>query len=326
MTVQPVRPQPSGQVHVVFGTGPVGQAVIHELLLRGHTVRAVNRGGRASLPAAVEVVSGDAGDPSFATRAAAGASVVYLALNPPYHQWPELFPRLQRGVLAAAAATGARLVAMENLYGYGPSRGRPLTEDLPLAATTRQGVTRAAMTAELLEAHRRGTVRVAIGRASDFFGPGVLVSAMAERVFSPLLHGARIQVVGDPDLPHTYTYIPDIGRGLVTLGEREQALGQAWHLPSPQTISTRQFIQRIAGQAGVTARLQRVPSLLLRGVGLFNPGARELVEMLYEFQEPWVVDHSKYARAFGDHATPLDAAIAQTLAWYRQRALAPAAA
>ena len=93
-------------------------------------------------------------------------------LNPGYQSWAELFPPLQDSVLAAAEATGARLVAMENVYMYGPTGGRPLTEELPYAATTRKGRTRAQMAEDLLEAHRRGRVEVAIGRASDFFGPG----------------------------------------------------------------------------------------------------------------------------------------------------------
>ncbi len=325
ITTHQPAPDPTRQLHVVFGTGPVGQAIARALLARGHQVRAVNRSGRAELPPQVELIAGDAGDHAFTSHASAGARVVYNALNPPYHQWPALFPRLQAGVLAGAASSGARLVVMENLYAYGPAGGQPFTEDHPLAATTRKGLTRAAMTTDLLAAHQRGMVQVAIGRASDFFGPGVRDSAMGERVFGAVLAGKRVQVAGDPDLPHTYTYVEDIGRALVTLGEHDAAFGQVWHLPSPETVSTRQFIERIATAAGTRARLQRVPGLALRGVGLFNPAVRELVEMLYEFEEPFVVDHRKYTAAFGDHATPLDEAIGHTVAWYQQQDPARAA-
>jgi nucleoside-diphosphate-sugar epimerase len=307
-------------LQVVFGTGPVGQAVMRELLRRGGQVRAVSRRGRATPPADVEHLIGNASDPAFARQACRGAEVVYNALNPPYHQWPELFPALQAAVLDGAANAGAKLVVMENLYGYGRTGGRPLMEALPLAATTRKGATRAAMTAQLLDAHQRGVVRVAIGRASDFFGPRVLNSTMGERVFQRLLAGQAAQVLGNPDLPHTYTFIEDIGHGLVTLGEREEALGQAWHLPNPETLTTRQFIQRIAALAGKPARVQRMPSFLLVAVGIFNPGVRELVEMVYEFEEPFVVDDSKFARAFGQPATPLDEALQRTLDWFRSQA------
>jgi nucleoside-diphosphate-sugar epimerase len=114
-----------------------------------------------------------------AADAAKGASAVYQCVNAPYTQWPERFPPLQRGVLAAAERTGPLLVVLENLDGYGPTGGKPMTEDLPPAATTVKGRTRAAMTAELLAAAKAGRVRLAIGRTSGFFGPGVTRRSVA---------------------------------------------------------------------------------------------------------------------------------------------------
>ena len=307
----------SGELHVVFGTGPVGMSVMDELLKRGKRVRMVNRSGRAGVPDDVEVVGGDAADPTFAREASVGASVVYFALNPPYTKWAELFPSLQAGVIEGAASAGAKLIAVENLYMYGLTGGRPLTEDLPHAPNTRKGTVRAKMARDLMEAHESGKVRVAVGRASDFFGPRVLVSAAGEQVFGRAVEGKGAQVAGDPDQPHTYTYMPDIGKGLVVLGEREEALGQAWHLPSPETVTTREFVGRIFEEVGRPPRVQVAPKILLRAIGLFNPGIRETIEMLYEFEEPFVVDHSRFERAFGGRATPLGEAIADTVRWYR---------
>jgi len=308
------------ELHVVYGTGPVGLSVMDALVQRGPMqVRMVNRSGHASVPDGVEVVGGDAADPTFTREVSVGASVVYFALNPPYDKWPELFPGLQAGVIEGAAAAGAKLVAMENLYMYGPTDGRPLTEALPYAASTRKGTVRARMSEELMEAHQSGRVRVAIGRASDFFGPSVLASAAGEQVFGRAVAGKSAQVAGDPDQPHTYTYAPDIGRELVILGEREEALGQAWHLPSPETVSTRRFVKMIFEEVGKPARLQAAPKIVLRAMGLFNPGMREMIEMLYEFEEPFVVDHSKFENAFGAQATPLKEAIGETVRWYRSK-------
>jgi nucleoside-diphosphate-sugar epimerase len=309
----------NGELHVVFGTGPVGMSVMDELIREGRRVRMVNRRGRASVPEGVEVVGGDATDEAFAREASEGASVVYFALNPPYDKWPELFPPLQAGVLEGAASAGAKLIAMENLYMYGSTDGRQLTEDLPYAPNTRKGRVRARMSEELMEAHRSGRVRVAIGRASDFFGPRVLASAAGEQVFGRVVQGKSAQVAGDPDQPHTYTYAPDIGRGLVVLGEREEALGEAWHLPSPETLTTRQFVEMIFEEVGKPARIQAAPKIVLRALGLFNPGMREMIEMLYEFEEPFVVDDSKFEQAFGEHATPLREAIGDTVRWFRSR-------
>ena len=202
---------------------------------------------------------------------------------------------------------------------YGLTGGRPLTEDLPHAPNTRKGTVRAKMAQELMEAHTSGKVRVATGRASDFFGPRVLVSAAGEQVFGRAVEGKGAQVAGDPDQPHTYTYMPDIGRGLVILGEREEALGQAWHLPSPETVTTREFVETIFEEVGKPARVQAAPKILLRAIGLFNPGIRETIEMLYEFEEPFVVDHSKFERAFGEQATPLKEAVGETVRWYHSK-------
>jgi uncharacterized protein YbjT (DUF2867 family) len=121
----------NGEIHVIFGTGPVGMSVMDELSSKGKRVRMVNRSGRADVPAGVEVLGGDAADPAFTREASSGASVVYFALNPPYDKWPELFPSLQDGVVEGAVSAGAKLIAVENLYMYGPTGGRTLTEDLP---------------------------------------------------------------------------------------------------------------------------------------------------------------------------------------------------
>ena len=168
-----MRAVSEGQVHVVFGAGQVGTELGARLAERGLSVRVVSRNRPPKIAAGVEWRSADAADPDAARDAAQGASVVYQCLNAPYTAWPEHFPKLQRGVVGAAEQEGAVLVSFENIYAYGPTGGKPMTEDTPLAATTVKGRTRAAMTKELLEAAQAGRLKIAIGRASDFFGAGV---------------------------------------------------------------------------------------------------------------------------------------------------------
>ncbi len=308
--------------HVVFGTGAIGLATFEALTGRGETVRLVNRSGHADVPAEVEVVGGDASDPGFAIAMAKGARVVYQTLNPPYPEWTAQFPGLQAGVLAAAQATGARLVSMENVYMYGRPAGRPLTEDRSYNAHTKKGELRGRMARELLAAHVAGRVEVAIGRASDYFGPrGGAQSNLGDRVFAAALAGKTASVLGDPDQPHTYTYIPDIGEGLAVLGEHPDAPGQVWHLPNdPDTRSTRQLVDVVYQYAGQPrTKLRAVPPLMLRALGLINPTLRELAEMQYQFEEPFIVDSSKITTKLGVHATPIDQALNNTLATYRHR-------
>ena len=169
-------------------------------------------------------------------------------------------------------------------------------------------------------AHAGRTVQVAIGRASDYFGPrGGAQSNLGDRVFPAALAGKTATVLGDPDQPHTYTYIPDIGEGLAVLGEHPDAPGEVWHLPNdPDTRTTRQLVDTIYQLAGQPrTKLRGTHCWLLRALGVFNPTVRELLELQYEFQEPFIVDSSKIATKLDVHATPLDQALADTLATYR---------
>ena len=217
--------------HVVFGTGQVGRPLLEQLVQQGYDVVAVNRSGRGTF-AGAEVVGGDATDATFTSAVTAGADVVYFCLNAAnYARWDQEFPPLQRAVLAGAATAGARLVVLDNLYAYGPPKGRDLVETMAANPTSTKAATRAAMTEELLRAHGRGQVEVAIGRASDYFGPGATRSALGETVFASALAGKPAQVMGKPDQLHSYSYTPDVAAGLVTLGTEPAATGEIWHLP-----------------------------------------------------------------------------------------------
>jgi nucleoside-diphosphate-sugar epimerase len=311
------RPSSSRARHVVFGTGAIGLATMDALRARGERVRMVNRSGRAPVPDDVEVVAGDASDPAFTTAVAAGARVVYQTLNPPYHRWTELFPALQAGVLAAARAHGTRLVSMENVYMYGRPDGRPLTEDRPHAAHTVKGRLRSAMSRGLLAVHAAGDVEVAIGRASDYFGPrGGSQSNLGDRVVPAALAGRTAIVLGDPDQPHTYTFIPDIGEGLAVLGEHPDAPGRPWHLPNdPATRTTRELVDVVHRLAGRDrTRLRAVHPVLLRAAAVADPTLREMLEMRYQFDEPFVVDSTPMAELLGVHATPVEEALSRTVA------------
>lgn len=302
--------------HVVLGTGPLGASVVRALRERDESVCAVNRSGDADLPDEAEVVAADLSETEVARRVCEGATVVYFCVNPPYGEWPTLFPPLLDNAIAAAEHAGARLVVGDNCYMYGPVDG-PLTEDLPYEATGSKGETRAAMAEAAMAAHEEGRVEVAIGRGSDFFGPGVTQSMMGERVFPNALDGDTVNVIGDPDALHTYTYIEDFGRALVTLGTEDEAVGEAWHVPSAETLATREFLERVFEAAGTDSKIRQMPSWMFRLLSTVSSDLRELRETRYQFEEPFVVDHSKFADAFGADPTPHAEAIERTLAWYR---------
>jgi nucleoside-diphosphate-sugar epimerase len=316
----------TNELHVVYGTGPVGTAVIETLLEYGKRVRVVMRSGaRKHLSQSVELAHGDATDPSDARHVCADATHVYNCTNPTdYHRWPEQFPPLQRGVLEGAAANGAKLIVMENLYMYGPHGGAPMTESMPMNGSGSRGSTRVQMTEELFAAHRSGKVRVASVRAADLFGPRVTESLVGARLFEPVLAGKPAQLFANVDLPHTVSYIGDVGRAMVTVGAHDAALGRAWHAPNAPTVTLRAFVGLLGQEAGITPRVSAPARLATRAllplVGLFVPPMRGLAENMYISYEPYIVDHRAYAEAFGDHATPLAQAIRATVQWYRAHA------
>ena len=307
-------------LHVVFGTGPLGLAVMRELRRRGRRVRMINRSSRVkfSKDPQTEVGGANAADPAQAREVCESAAVVYHCVGLPYPRWPE-FPAIASGIVEGAAFAGAKLVYGDNLYMYGPVEF-PMSEDRPCAAATKKGRIRAEIARTLLDAHKAGKIRVAIGRGSDFFGPFATDTAMmGSRVFGRALAGQSAQVVGDPDRLHTYTFIDDFGRALAVMGERDEALGKVWHVPSASAMTTRQFVEAIYRALGKPAKLSGAPRFAIRLAGLFDANMKELFEMLYQFERDFVMDSSRFESIFGMQATPLDEAIRQTLDWYRSR-------
>jgi nucleoside-diphosphate-sugar epimerase len=272
--------------HVVFGTGAIGRAVMEELVKRGESVRMVNRSGRADeVPAGVEMVAADLFNPSQVREVTSDAKVVYQSSQPAYHRWVEEFPALQNSIIEGLTGSGAKLVLVENLYMYGETNGKPMTEDTPYNAHTRKGKVRGELSKSAFEAHRAGKLRVTAGRGSDFFGAwGLTTAAMGERTLYPMLQGRPAGLVGNIDQPHTHTYVKDFGRALVVLGERDEADGQAWHVPNdmPQ-ITQREMVKMIAAEMGVEPKSSAMGRAMMWFGGLFIPEAKETVEMLYEF-------------------------------------------
>ena len=306
------------ELHVVFGTGPLGRSVMEELVRCGKIVRMVSRSGKlAEAPQDVELIAADLYDTATVRQLTQGAAVAYQCAQPHYWEWTNKFTPLQAAIIEGLTSSNTKLVIGENTYMYGQVHG-PLHEGLPYDAHTRKGKVRAAMSEAALAAHQAGKVCVALGRGSDFFGPWALDSSHGDRVFYPALAGKAASFAGQLDVPHTVTFIADFGKALVILGERDEALGQAWHVPNDQPqITQREFAQLVFEQVGQLPRVSGVSKLMMTLAGLFIPGARETVEMMYEFEKPFVVDSARFEKAFGMKATPIREAITATVAWYQ---------
>ena len=313
---------PDEELHVVFGTAALGQAVMRELVRRGKRVRMVSRGGQIkapvfSLPDSVECVRGDASDTASTREVCQGATTVYNCAAPPYTDWAKLYPPMQRGIIEGAASAGAKLVSAESVYMYGEVAG-PMTEDLPYVATTRKGQIRAEMAKMLMDAHKKGTVRATIARAPDFYGPGAAVTTIyGDRVFNPAIAGKKVAVMGKLDVPHTFIFLDDFARGMATLGERDEALGQVWHLPCAPTPTQRELLTMIFQAAGQPPKMGETPGFVFKMLSPVVPILRELAELLYQWEKPYQFNHDKFERAFGADVTPHRKAVQQTVDWFR---------
>ena len=307
-------------LNVVLGAGPVGQAVVAHLQAKGRRVRLVTRSGGASAPQGVEVQAADVADADSARRACAGATVVYGCVGLDYQGWPVRWPPMMTGMLAGAEAARARFIFMDNLYMYGPVDG-PLTEDLPLTTYGKKPAVRAALSRMWQEAHAAGRVVVSAVRASDFYGPGVTNAGLGTFSFGRIANGKSAQCVGNIDHLHSVTYVPDIARALVTVGEADaDAMGQAWHVPNAPDRTIRDHLREFAACMSQPLKVSVVPRLLLPLLGLVDGNMREMREMLYQSERPFQVDCTKFARRFWADATPFAEGVRATADWYQTRA------
>jgi nucleoside-diphosphate-sugar epimerase len=305
-------------LHVVFGAGQVGTPLAQLLLSRGKRVRIVRRG--SGTVAGVEVMRGDAADAAFCRAAAAGAAVVYHCMNPPYDRkaWAEFVPRHVENLVAAAGAADARLVVLENLYMLGRTGGRAMDEDTPMNPCSVKGGIRAHASELLFAAHARGDVRAVSGRAADFYGPGGRLTFFGDHFWKPALSGRRVSAPMNVDTPHTCHYIPDVAAGLAALGcAEDDVLGRPWMLPCRPAESTRQLIARLAQALGRPIAIAPVPRAMLVLLGLFVPVLSEIREMLYQWDEPFVVDDRRFRARFEPLTADAADAACATVAWAR---------
>jgi nucleoside-diphosphate-sugar epimerase len=312
------------QRHVVFGAGQIGPIVAAKLAARGHEVRLVRRSA-PSPGSRIPVVTGDAGDPRFAIEVCAGAAAVYHCMNPAYstQAWGTELPRIMTSLITAAGAAGARLVVLDNLYMLGRPSG-PIDEDVPDHPVSRKGEIRARIAAMLFDAHRRGDVRAVSGRASDFYGPRGTATHFGDFFWPRVLAGKSAQFLVNPDTPHSYDFTEDVAAGLVTLGEADDDVcGRWWMLPCAPAVTTREMVKALGTALGREIRVERVPRPVLALMGLFMPMIREVSEMLYQWDVPFVCVDRRFRERFGAAATPLDQGARATVEWAREHYGAP---
>ena len=299
----------------ILGTGTLGAALAREFTSRDIATRTVSRGEPSGqIPPGVGHTRADATNEAALTAALAGSTVVVHTAQPAYQRWEHEFPALQRSIVNAAAAVGAKLVIADNLYMYGEGDGGVITDGTAERPCSLKGRVRKAMADEALAAHADGRLEVVLTRPSNYVGAGYALTQ--ELLLKPARGAKPMKVLGAIDQPHSFSYVPDVARAMADIALASDAYGRAWVLPSLSPITQRELCDALwsaVGNAG-PAKIQALRGLGARAIGLFNAPLRASVEMMYEFEKPFISQATDFEKRFGWSATPAADALRATAA------------
>ena len=306
------------ETHVIFGTGPLGRYTAEALIQMGHKVKLINRSGTmASPPIGAELIKADALAIDRQSDLFKDVKTIYQCSQPAYHRWKEEFPQLQDAILKLATESKSKLIVAENLYMYGNTHGQTMTEDTPNNPCSKKGRVRMEMSNTLFEAYQQGKVQVATVRGSDFFGPWEPING--EMIFKAALQKKTVNMLGDLNQPHSFTYVKDFGKALAIAGTNERAIGKIWHVPSGKPYTQSELAEMLSKELGYQVKTRATGKTMLSIIGLFNKGAKETVEMLYEYNEPFIMNSDLMGSTFGLKSTSMEQRIKETLEWAKIR-------
>jgi nucleoside-diphosphate-sugar epimerase len=303
---------------ILGATGGSGGATAMALAARGWTIRALSRNAasaRTRQPG-FDWRQGDAMVAADVQAAAEGVDVIVHAVNPPgYQNWGKLILPMIDNTIAAAKATGARIVVPGNVYNYGPDAFPTLKEDSPQHPNTVKGALRVEMEARLKHAADQGTP-VLILRAGDFFGPGAANNWFSQGMVTPGKPVKAVNYPGKAGIGHQWAYLPDFGETVAQLLERGNTLDNfaVYHMDGIWDADGRQMIGAIESAIGRKVKVRGFPWFALPLLSPFVALFRELREMRYLWAEPIRMDNAKLIATLGEEPhTPIDIAVRKTL-------------
>ncbi|GGJ79522.1 nucleoside-diphosphate-sugar epimerase [Anoxybacillus voinovskiensis] len=308
---------------VLGASGGMGYALVQELAARKMHVKAFARSqGKLQqlfgTMADVEMYTGDVFRQDELIEACKDVDLIFHAVNIPYPEWPKGHPAIMENVLKAAEKNGAKVVFVDNIYAYGRSPGKKVTEDTPKNPHTKKGKIRLHLNNMLKEAHQRG-VPTLICHFPDFYGPNA-ENTLMHFTLNSILSGRKAQYVGRMDVKREFIYTPDGAKAMVELSLRESAYGDSWNIPAHDVISGHEIIEIARRTTGYSKRVSTVGKGMIAFLGLFHQGMKEMVEMMYLNEEPVVLSGEKYEREIGPlPRTPYEEGIQRTIEHMKQK-------
>ena len=304
----------------ILGTGQLGLAIMQLLLDKNpdEKILLVNRSGKLdiSIPQNVQVVAADVTDAADMETIAGKSEIIFSCTDVPYDKWAGFYPATANALALALSKTNARLVFADNMYSYGNVAGAAMNEQMPHAAKTKKGKIRAGVINTLLLSGQEFNSRVAFVKASDFIGPRIHKGLFGKGFLDNVYNGKTVRLFGNIALPHTFTYINDFAAAMINVGTANDTFGQIWHVPNAPALSLDKWLHLFEVVTNKPIKKSVTPKFVIRLAGLFNSFIKELYEMAYQFENPYLVNHDKYVSRFGKHSTYPSAIVKETVEWY----------
>lgn len=307
-------------MQTILGSGgAIGVELAKELTKFTDRIRLVSRNPQKINPSD-ELLPADLTNPSDVQKAVRGSSVVYLTAGFPYQAkiWERVWPSVISDVIAACKENRSKLVFFDNIYMYDKNHLNGMTEETPVDPPSRKGRVRSQIARQILDESKKGELTALIARSADFYGPHISgTSLLAETAIKPLVRGKKANWMGSAEFRHSFTYTPDAGKATALLGNANDVWNQVWHLPTaPDPLTGKEWIEAIAAQAGTEPKYRTIPASLMKAAGLLIPMARELGEMMYQYDRDYVFDSSKFEKRFDYTPTPYNTGIRETVPSY----------
>lgn len=283
---------------VLGATGGMGSAIVYELLERGVEVTAFARNleklNKLFKNHQVRLVQGDVFNEEQISRAAEYADIVFHSINIPYQEWEDKQPILMKNILNTVKKTRTKLVIVDNIYAYGRNLGTLVAETTRKDPHTKKGKIRL----ELNSMAKDSGVPMLIAHFPDFYGPHA-ENTLLDYMFQAIMKDKKAQFVGDQTISREYIYTPDGAKAVCELAMQDRFEGGHWNIPGTGTITGKEIIELVRELTGYEKKVSTVSKNMIRLLGVFDPGMREMVEMFYLNEDPVVLDGGKYEREIG---------------------------
>ena len=290
---------------IIGSGGAIGIPLAKELKKYTDQIRLVSRNPK-KINETDKLYQIDLNDISQVDKAIAGSEVVYVVIGFEYKLsvWQEIWPAFMKAVINSCKKHDAKLVFFDNVYLYDKSAIPHMIETSPIHAPSKKGEVRQQLHEMIMSEVEKNNLTALIARSADFYGPDNKSSALNMMVVDNLMKGKKAQAFGNINKIHTYTFTPDAAKATAILGNTTDAFNQVWHVPTTkEKLTNLQWVQLIADELKVEPKIQTIPLWMIKILGLFIPIMREFPEMIYQNEQDYIFDSTKFEKRFAVTAT-----------------------